>query len=88
MPRMRASRSSGVAAFTWPVVAIAPALIIGLTGRPVALWRLIALKASPLGSTPTLPRMNSAPWSSRARPYTNGFEIDWMVNSCRVSPAS
>ena len=41
--------------------AIAPALIIGLRGRPVPGSRLIELNASPVGSTPTF-------WSTAGRP--------------------
>src|SRR5207244_6738473 len=37
-----------------PAAAMAPALIIGLRGRPVPDSRLTALKASPVGSTPIL----------------------------------
>ena len=47
---------------------MAPALIIGFIGRPVCGSRLIALKASPDGSTPILRRTSSAPRSSRAMP--------------------
>jgi hypothetical protein len=47
---------------------MAPALIIGFIGRPVRGSRLIALNASPEGSTPTFRRTASAPWSSRAMP--------------------
>ena len=48
---MRSSTSSpGIS----DVVAIAPALTIGLAGRPVPASRLIALNGSPLGSAPTL----------------------------------
>jgi hypothetical protein len=61
---------------------------MGFSGRPVPGARLIELKASPLGSTPTLARTAARPWSSRARPYTKGFEIDWMVKELRESPTS
>ena len=43
---------------------MAPALIIGLDGRPVTGSRLIALKASPLGSAPTCASMPSRPSSA------------------------
>jgi hypothetical protein len=45
--------ASGVRPSINPVEAIAPALIIGLRGRPVSGSRLIELNASPVGSTPT-----------------------------------
>ena len=67
---------------------IAPALIIGLSGRPLSGARLIELKASPLGSTPTLPSTASNPRSASASPYVNGFDIDWIVNRSRESPTS
>ena len=51
-----------------PVVAMAPALIIGFMGRPVPGSRLMELKASPEGSTPTLLSTWSSPRSSSARP--------------------
>ena len=41
------------------LTAIAPALIIGLSGRPVVGWRLIELNASPDGSTPTSPNLTA-----------------------------
>jgi hypothetical protein len=83
---MRAVRSSTSSPGTSAEVAIAPALIIGFAGRPVIGSRLIALNGSPLGSAPTRPSTASRPCSSRARASTNGFEIDWMVNSARSSP--
>ena len=46
-------RSSGPAPATSEVVRMAPALISGLSGRPVPGCRLMALNPSPLGSTPT-----------------------------------
>src|SRR5262245_15071646 len=66
--------------------AIAPALIIGLSGRPVSGYRLIELNASLDGSTPTLASVSSSPHASSARPYTNGLEIDWIVNGTSTSP--
>jgi hypothetical protein len=55
---------------------MAPALIIGFDGIPVAGCRLMALKASPEGSSPTFSRTYSSPCLSSARPYTKGLEID------------
>ena len=69
-------------------VAIAPALTIGLSGIPEPGFSVIELKASPLGSTSTCSRSASSPIASRARAKVSGLEIDWMVNSCRVSPTS
>lgn len=57
-------------------MAIAPALTIGLNGRFVNASSTIALNASPVGSTLTLERTCSRPWSSSAIPKTNGLEID------------
>ncbi len=69
------------------VTTIAPALIIGLSGRPVSSSSEISLKASPDGSIPTARSTVSSPRSSRATAYAKGLEIDWMVNSCASSPA-
>ena len=57
---------------------MAPALTMGLAGRPVPGSRLIALNASPLGSTPTRASTPSTPTSASASAYTKGLEIDWM----------
>ena len=57
-------------------MAIAPAFTMGLNGRFVASSRMIALNASPVGSTLTLASTCSRPWSSSASPKTNGLEID------------
>jgi hypothetical protein len=46
----------------------------------------MALKASPVGSTPTLVKTWSRPCVSSASPNTNGLEIDWIVNSFWQSP--
>ena len=64
-----------------------PALTMGLNGRFVASTE-IALNALPDGSTPTRSITFSRPCCSSASPNTNGFEIDWIVNSCRLSPTS
>ena len=66
---------------------MAPALTIGLNGWLAALSR-IELKASPLGSTPTMASTRSAPSSSSASAKTKALEIDWMVNGTRLSPTS
>ena len=50
------------------MVAIAPALTIGLKGLPEPSCRRIELKASPVGSTPTLASTPSGPLSSSAIP--------------------
>ena len=62
--------------YTDDPAAIAPALIIGLSGRPDRGARLISLNASPVGSTPILSSTAAFPQSSSARPYVNGFEMD------------
>ncbi len=67
---------------------MAPALIIGLKGAPDSGRRLMALKASPEGSTPMRLRMNSSPRSSSASPYDSALETDCMVKCWRVSPTS
>jgi hypothetical protein len=84
----RWSRSSADRPATSDVAAIAPALIMGFSGRPVSGARLIELNASPVGSTPIVESTASCRTSSSASPYTNGFEIDWIVNGWRVSPTS
>jgi len=58
---------------------MAPALIMGLRGRPVTGSRLMELKASPVGSIPIFAKTADVPLSSRANPYVNALEIDWMV---------
>ena len=47
---------------------IAPALIIGFSGRPLPGARLIELNASPLGSPPTFASTASNPRSANANP--------------------
>ena len=44
----------------------APALIIGLRGRPEPRSKESSLNASPEGSTPTLDRIGAEPWSAIA----------------------
>jgi len=70
-----------------PEQAIAPALTIALNGLLLAVRR-IELNASPLGSTPILASTFSAPAMSSAGANTKALEIDWMVNSTALSPAS
>ena len=84
---MRANRASGWGARTSDVVTMAPALIIGLSGRPLVGSRLMALKRSPLGSAPTWSSTPSSPTSVSASASTKGLEIDWMVNGTPASPA-
>ncbi len=67
---------------------MAPALIIGFSGRPLPGSRLIELKASPLGSTPIACSTRWMPRSSSATPYTSGLEIDWIVKRWRACPTS
>ena len=73
---------------TWAAVAIAPALIIGLRGMPDWGSRLMALKESPDGSTPTFFRMNGGESRRRASPYMKGLEIDWIVKAVSPSPTA
>ena len=42
------------------------------------------LKASPEGSTPTFAWTGFSPRASRARPYTRGLEMDWMVKGTEL----
>jgi hypothetical protein len=71
-PEKKESRISSArlvwARHTWLVVAMAPALIIGLRGVPLTGSKLMALKASPEGSTPTLLCIHSNPSDCRASP--------------------
>jgi hypothetical protein len=83
---IRAKRTSGPEPVTSDVVRIAPALTIGLAGRPVPGSRLTALNGSPLGSAETRASTASRPRSASARAYTNGLDTDWMVNGS-ASPA-
>ena len=46
------------------------------------------LKASPLGSTPTLLATNGCPRSASAVAKTKGLEIDCIVNIGSVSPTA
>jgi hypothetical protein len=84
----RPIRSAKSLPATRSAVAIAPAFTIGLNGRFDLSSSTMALKASPVGSTPTRGSTPSRPWSSRASPNRNGFEIDWMLNDCWASPTS
>ena len=43
------------------------------------------MNGSPLGSAPTRATTASSPKSSSASAYTNGLEIDWIVNGGRVA---
>ena len=81
----RSSTEDSAPLIIW-FTAIAPALIMGLAGRCVSSSSEIALNASPDGSTPTYLCTSAAPSSSSASAYTNGLEIDWMVNSYSSSP--
>ena len=64
---------------------MAPALIIGLAGRPVPGSMLTALNGSPLGSAETRASTASRPLSASARACTNGLDTDWMVNGVGVA---
>ena len=66
---MRPVRSSMSPPAISAVVAIAPALTIGLAGRPVPASRLIALNGSPLGSAPTRASTASRPRLQRERQH-------------------
>ena len=57
-------------------------------GAPLPGLREIALKASPDGSTLIRESTCFSPRSSRANPYANALEIDWIVKCWRVSPTS
>ncbi len=83
----RSNRSAGVAPGTSAVVAMAPALTIAFDGRPLPCSRLIALKASPLGSAPTQRLTSSSPSSASTSAWTNGLDTDWSVNGSPASPA-
>lgn len=83
---MRAKRSSGSAPATSELVTMAPALTIGLGGRPVPGSRRIELNPSPLGSAPTRARTSSSPWSASASAKTKGLDTDWTVNGTSLSP--
>jgi hypothetical protein len=66
--RIRAQRSSGESPATSEVAVMAPALIVGLRGRPLDDSRLISSKASPVGSTPMRASTAGLPRSSSASP--------------------
>ena len=84
---IRSSAGTPSAGATRDAAAIAPALTIALSGTPLPGASVIALNASPVGSTPIRRRTVGSPRSSRTSPYVNGFEIDWIVNGTRLSPA-
>ncbi len=65
--RIRAKRGVS-ASLTSETVAMAPALIMALAGRPVSRASEISLNASPLGSTSIFASTASSPWSSSASP--------------------
>lgn len=86
----RSTRSTGLRSAE-PVsecTVMAPALIMGLRGRPVSPSREISLNASPDGSTPTLASTGANPRSASARAWANGLETDWMVNSTSTSTST
>ena len=72
----------GVAPGTRLVVAIAPALTIGLV-RPSALRSMAAseLNGSPVALAPSFARASSAPSSWHTSANTNGFDTLMMENS-------
>ena len=65
---------------------MAPALTIGLRGMPVLGAGVMALNASPVGSTPMRWRTRSRPTASSAAAYVSGLDIDWMVKRVSASP--
>ena len=67
---------------------MAPELIIGFSGRPVPGSRLMLLKDSPEGCTPTACSMREMPWSSNAAPYTSRLDTLWIVKRWRDWPTS
>lgn len=86
--RMKATRSSSPAfgPRSRPCAVIAPALIIGLSGRPLASTDG-ASKGSPEGSTPMTRSTSSIPRSANASAKTSALEEDWIANSTSASPA-
>ena len=66
-------------------VAMAPALIIGLSGRPVPGSRLMELNASPWARRRALRMTARRDLPARARRRT-AAEIDWMVKWCGCPP--
>ena len=69
------------------VVAMAPALIMGFMGWVVRVSsRIMELKASPVGSMPTLLNTRSYPAVCKARIRVMVLEMLWMENSVWQSP--
>ena len=85
---MRPSLSAVPFPRTSDVAAMAPVLTIELNGRFVRSSNRMALNESPEGSTPILDKTASRPRSCKARTYTNGLEIDWIVKGLLESPTS
>ena len=73
---MTSNVSSPYFACSRAVTVIAPEFTIGLNGRLVPCCSSMALKASPLGSTPTCCDTLAAPQASMASPKVKGFEMD------------
>ena len=63
---MFSRRSAPSLPFISPATAIAPELTIGLNGRFFTLSSTMELKASPVGSTPTLSSTKACPYSRSA----------------------
>lgn len=82
------AQAGGVSPWISEATAIAPALIIGFSGRPVPGSRLMLLKASPEGSTPTACSTRAGPLCSSAAPYTKGLETLWIAKRWRECPTS
>ena len=70
------------------MVAIAPALAIGLvTRRSFSSTAITELNGMPVLFTPSFSRATSAPSASHTRAKTNGLETLWMENGAVASPA-
>ena len=82
---MCAHFSSAVAPGTRLVVAIAPALAIGLVSRrSLSSTAITELNGRPVLLTPRRSRAVSAPRASQTSANTNGFDTLWMENVAAV----
>ena len=83
---MYSNRAPGVFPGVSEAVTIAPALTIGLSGRPTSSSPTMDEKDDPVGSTPVSETVISRPAAMSAMPKTSGLATLWSVKAASVSP--
>jgi len=84
---MKCHRSSALTPGARLVVAMAPALTIGLVRPPPRSMAASELNGNPVAFAPSLARASSGPITSQTSANTNGFDTLMMENWCSMSPA-